>query len=301
MHIHRLLFLLPPISAHALGGIRIIQSNDDGWAELYVRSFHDALVASGHDVVLSAPAENKSGSSSLDVEPHPRATSCQYSSCPPASGPIGCNATSPRLNWVNSFPVTAMRYGIETIGPQFWNGAAPDLAVSGPNVGSNLFLQVPFSGTVGTAVYAVGQKGIPAIAFSGASHGTLSWNTTPVPERSLVYAELAARLTDAVVASGKPYLPPNVWLNVNFPEASDECNSAANFKWVLSRINPGIFSPADVQQCGGTRLPTETDVANGDGCYVSVSVGDARDKSTAPAAEQAVVLKKLGSLLSCLP
>lgn len=59
MRVQLLLALLPALGAH---GIRIIQSNDDGWAELYVRSFHDALLASGHDVVLSAPAENKSGS-----------------------------------------------------------------------------------------------------------------------------------------------------------------------------------------------------------------------------------------------
>jgi broad specificity polyphosphatase/5'/3'-nucleotidase SurE len=46
------------LGAHAL---RIMQSNDDGWAELYLRSFHDALLASGHDAVLSGPAENRSG------------------------------------------------------------------------------------------------------------------------------------------------------------------------------------------------------------------------------------------------
>lgn len=42
-------------------GIRIIQSNDDGWAELYLRSFHDSLLAGGHDAVVSAPADNQSG------------------------------------------------------------------------------------------------------------------------------------------------------------------------------------------------------------------------------------------------
>jgi hypothetical protein len=42
-------------------GIRIIQSNDDGWAELYLRSFHDSLLGGGHDAVVSAPAENQSG------------------------------------------------------------------------------------------------------------------------------------------------------------------------------------------------------------------------------------------------
>lgn len=51
--------LLPALGVQ---GIRILQSNDDGWAELYIRSLNDALNAAGHDVVLSAPAENKSGS-----------------------------------------------------------------------------------------------------------------------------------------------------------------------------------------------------------------------------------------------
>jgi broad specificity polyphosphatase/5'/3'-nucleotidase SurE len=62
MRLQACLVLLPALGAH---GIRIIQSNDDGWAEQYLRSFHNALVDSDHDVVLSAPAENKSGTSKL--------------------------------------------------------------------------------------------------------------------------------------------------------------------------------------------------------------------------------------------
>lgn len=49
--------------AGSVQGVRIMQSNDDGWAELYIRSLHESLKGAGHDVVLSAPAENKSGSS----------------------------------------------------------------------------------------------------------------------------------------------------------------------------------------------------------------------------------------------
>ena len=60
MRLTALAVLAPALGTH---GIRIIQSNDDGWAEQYARSFHDALIASGHDAVLSAPAENKSGTS----------------------------------------------------------------------------------------------------------------------------------------------------------------------------------------------------------------------------------------------
>lgn len=44
---------------------RIVQSNDDGWAEKNIRVLNDALNAAGNDVVLSAPAENQSGSSTL--------------------------------------------------------------------------------------------------------------------------------------------------------------------------------------------------------------------------------------------
>lgn len=194
-----------------------------------------------------------------------------------------------------------MRYGIDTIGPQFWSGEAPELAVSGPNVGSNLYLAVHFSGTVGAAVHAAKNAKIPAIAFSGASTGTLAWNTSPVPLRSSLYGELAATLTDAVIASGKPYLPEDVFLNVNFPEVGGECTEASKFKWVLTRINVGLLSEPDVEHCGDTRLPTEMSVVNADGCYISISVGDANDKTTAPAEKQAVVLEKLRHMLTCMP
>ncbi|KAI4869032.1 sure-like protein [Hypoxylon rubiginosum] len=298
MRAQSLLSTLPILGAH---GARILQSNDDGWAELYIRSLNEALNEAGHDVVLSAPAENKSGSGSTDVEPSSRTQACQYDSCPANSGPIGTNATNTRLNWVNSFPVTSVRYGIDTIAPQFFNGEAPELIVSGPNVGSNLFLSVPFSGTVGVAVYATHEAGIPALAFSGASDGTLAFNTSPVPARSTVYAQLATQLTNAVLDAGAPYLPEDVWLNVNFPKVEGDCTDPANFEWVLSRINPGLFSEQDVEWCGGTRLPTESSVIDAGGCRISVSVGDSTDKTTAPAEKQAVVLEKLSSMFTCLP
>ncbi|KAI0128975.1 survival protein sure-likephosphatase/nucleotidase-like protein [Xylariales sp. AK1849] len=288
------------LAALAAHGARILQSNDDGWAELYIRSLNDALNAAGHDVVLSAPAENESGSGSSDEEPDPRTEACEYDSCPANSGPVGTNATDTRLNWVNSYPVTSVRYGIDTFGPQIWNGEAPELVVSGPNVGGNLWLEVPFSGTVGVAVYSVHEAGIPAIAFSGGSSGNLAWNTSPVPTRSLVYAQLAEELTEVILASGTPYLPEDVWLNVNFPEVEGDCTDASKFSWVLSRINPGIISEPDVETCNSTRLPTETDVIQSGGCHISVSVGDASDKTTAAADKQAVVLEKLSSLLTCL-
>jgi 5'/3'-nucleotidase SurE len=251
-----------------------------------------------HDI-LTRP----SGSS--DEEPQPRQDACEYNSCPAGTGqPVGNNATNTRLNWVNSFPVTAARYGIDTFGPQFWNGEAPEMVVSGPNVGTNLWLQVPFSGTVGIAVHAAHEHGIPGIAFSGASDGNLAWDTSNVPPRATVYAALAANLTDRILAGGAPYLPAEVWLNVNFPAvadtAGDACTDPTQFTWVLTRINPGVISAPDVDHCGSTRLPTETDVHFRGGCLISVSVGDARDKTTAPAADQQVVRDRLSDLWTCV-
>ncbi|KAI0020480.1 sure-like protein [Xylariomycetidae sp. FL0641] len=291
--------LLPILSVAGVHGARILQTNDDGWAELYVRSFNDALNAAGHDVVLSAPADNESGKGSSDEEPEPREDPCQYDSCPADSGPTGTNATDTRLNWVNSFPVTSARFGIETFGPQIWNGAAPELVVSGPNVGTNLWVQVPFSGTAGAAVYAAHEAGIPSLAFSGASGGRLAWDTQPVPARSSVYGQLAAQLTDAVLSSGTPYLPDDVWLNVNFPEVTDDCAAPEDFSWVMTRIYTGIVSAPDVETCGSDRLPTEGEVILSGGCQISVSIGDAADKTDAAADKQAVVLEKLGDMLSC--
>ncbi|EHK42007.1 uncharacterized protein TrAtP1_011675 [Trichoderma atroviride] len=289
---------IPALVAQAA---RIVQSNDDGWAELYLRSFNDALNEAGHDVVLSAPADNQSGTGSSDSPPIPRTVPCEYDSCTGNGNATGHNDTRPDLNWVNSFPVTAMKYGINTFGPQLWNGSAPDFAVAGPNVGTNVFVQLPFSGTVAAAAYAAHDAGIPSIAFSAASTGRLAFDTDPVPLRSSLYAQLAAQLTDHIISSGAPYLPPDVFLNVNFPKVDGSCTDLSDFKWVLTRINPGYFSPPDVSFCGGERLPTELSVITHGGCLISVSVANAKDKTTASTDSQAVVLEKLRSMLTCLP
>ena len=45
----------------AINAAKIVMSNDDGWAEINLRMFYNALNAAGEDVILSAPAENQSG------------------------------------------------------------------------------------------------------------------------------------------------------------------------------------------------------------------------------------------------
>ncbi|KAL4966636.1 5'/3'-nucleotidase SurE [Aspergillus stella-maris] len=289
------LALLPAVSQ----AINIVSSNDDGWAEINIRSLYSALSSAGHSVVVSAPAENQSGTGSSDETPSDRTEACEFDSCEANSGPYGSNATDPRLNWVNSYPVTSIKHGIDTLSSEFFSGT-PDLAVSGPNVGNNLGVVVYFSGTVGAANYASATAGIPAIAFSGADGDPVAWDAE-VPAYSTIYADLANKVVERVAEAGTPYLPENVWLNVNFPTV-DGCASADDFSFVLSRIFTAVplITADDVETCGSTRLPTESEVVGTDGCYVSISVGDA-DKTDADATAQGTVLEKLGDLLSCLP
>ncbi|KAL8983400.1 MAG: hypothetical protein Q9205_002353 [Flavoplaca limonia] len=120
----------------------IVLSNDDGWAELNIRIFYDFLTRAGNSVVLSAPAENKSGTGSSDAPATPLTKPCQFDSCPTGSPATGFNTSNPRLNYVNSFPVTSMRYGIQTLSPKYFGGA-PELAVAGFNVGVEMTTNIP--------------------------------------------------------------------------------------------------------------------------------------------------------------
>lgn len=52
----------------------------------------------------------------------------------------------PRFNYVNSYPVTSIRYGIQTLSPKYFGGA-PDIAVAGFNVGGKQLSKVPFHRT----------------------------------------------------------------------------------------------------------------------------------------------------------
>jgi broad specificity polyphosphatase/5'/3'-nucleotidase SurE len=57
-------------------GVRIIQSNDDGWSEKNLRVFFDVLNSAGHQVVLSGPAENQSGTGMLSNNRLSASTDC---------------------------------------------------------------------------------------------------------------------------------------------------------------------------------------------------------------------------------
>jgi hypothetical protein len=89
-----------------VNAVNVVQSNDDGWAVKNIRVFYNRLIAAGFQSVISAPAENQSGTSSLDLPPSTvDDDGCQFESCPPGSPPTGRNQSMPRFNVRSMYPI----------------------------------------------------------------------------------------------------------------------------------------------------------------------------------------------------
>ncbi|KAF7307746.1 SurE domain-containing protein [Mycena kentingensis (nom. inval.)] len=298
---------------------KLVLTNDDGWATAQIRAQFQALNAAGYNTILSAPAENQSGTGSFSRTPTNLTSPCEFNSCPSGSNATGHDATNLKINYVNAYPVDSALFGINTLSPQFF-GAKPDLVVSGPNVGSNLALAAFFSGTMyafrllllpkadnsaSGAASAAANAGIPSVAFSGASGSQVSFTTLTSDPNSAssqaarIYSQLTVKFLDVLLASPAPILPAGVSLNVNFPEVEGSCTTVDSFRFVLTRLLWN-FLPIDVETCGTKVLPDESSVVGEDGaCQVSVSVFNPATKLDVGASTQEIVLNKLSSILSC--
>ncbi|KAG9013939.1 hypothetical protein FRB94_004319 [Tulasnella sp. JGI-2019a] len=278
------------ISAFALPSpppIKILQGNDDGWAEANVRQLYFDLKSNGYNTLLSAPAYDQSGRGSLDLPLHSviplLVIPAEYNSVPAFRPSIGHNTSDDRLNYVASFPVTAMKYGLQKLA-QSVLGGSPDIVLSGPNVGGNIGPQDQFSGTIGVAAAAAVSYGIPAIAFSGADRTKRPYTDLRPGDISHLYSALSMTILSQVLASGKPYLPTNTFLNINFPKPSDACLAASAFKFILTTSEP--VPSGQAVQCGGAIIPDEATVIASE-CRVSI---------TAMTSESALMIKKDVSL-----
>ncbi|PPQ70361.1 LOW QUALITY PROTEIN: hypothetical protein CVT26_013795, partial [Gymnopilus dilepis] len=270
---------------------RIVLTNDDGWATAQIRAQYDMLWAAGYEVILSAPALDKSGTGSSSTTPTPLTTPCEFDTCPVGSPAVGSDSFDPNINYVNAYPVDAARYGIQTLSPQIF-GSSPDLVISGANIGANLGLAVFFSGTIGAASEAV-KEGIPSVAFSGVSGSQVSYTTLttdPTAESTVaatIYTELITKFISVLLSDPGPILPPGISLNVNFASITS-CPSASSYKFVLTRILPTLLS-TDVDTCGSRKLPTETNAIS-QGCIATVSVFNANTKLDADSTVQAAIV-----------
>ncbi|MFT6055300.1 MAG: 5'-nucleotidase [Roseivirga sp.] len=166
---------------------RILISNDDGIQSPLLKTLSEEIAKLPNvEVIISAPAENQSGSSqSTD----------------------GRELTVEKIFNENKFfgyavsgkPADAVRFGLRVLGKE----APFDLVISGINQGSNVGKLSHLSGTVGAAMEAL-YHGIPAIAVSQEVRGV---NTE---SSSLFIAQLVTKYQ-------KDGAPKGVVISVNIP------------------------------------------------------------------------------------
>ncbi len=223
--------------------MHIVLTNDDGFEHGNIQVLFSALKAAGYDVILSAPYRDQSGTSAqleslTDISPTDSPTpGGRFAAGAPGVGPTTLAADQ---YYVNGFPATAARYGIDVLAQAKW-GAAPDIVISGPNAGHNLGIITPRSGTVGAAITAL-NRGVPAIAVSGADGNPL---TAPM------LAAITLRVLAALDHRGKVSLPPGIGLNVNVP-ALDLKRTAASYRVVFAHAESGPTSETALFAAGHT-------------------------------------------------
>lgn len=229
-------FAVIAVPAYALN---ILLVNDDGLTA-NVRAQYEALVAAGHDVIVSVPCQNQSGkgaSISFLAPLTPLATACRNNAA--AAGAPGAGPMPDKANYyyVNGTPVMATIYGLDVLAPQRW-GKAPDLVISGPNEGQNAGPIVNSSGTVSNAQYAAAQ-GLSAIAVSADA------NTTNNDELAAEAAPLILTLIETLQRKAEHgrLLPPGVALNVNYPKFA--AGESAKLRWRFTR--EGTYSVVNLK------------------------------------------------------
>ncbi|MBS3785668.1 MAG: 5'/3'-nucleotidase SurE [Gammaproteobacteria bacterium] len=163
--------------------MRILVSNDDGYSAPGIKALAAAL-AKDAEVTVVAPERDRSGASnSLTLE-----------------WPIRVAQAGDRIYRIEGTPTDCVHLAITGLLDEL-----PDMVVSGINAGANLGDDVLYSGTVAAAMEGR-SLGLPAVAFSLASHAPTHYETA-----ALVARRVVERLRS------EP-LPADTILNINVPD-----------------------------------------------------------------------------------
>lgn len=209
---------------------------------------------------------------------------------------------------MNSFPVTAARYGIEKFGPQVWAGKPCELVISGINYGWNVGKDVWSSATIGIARWAATKAKVPAIAVSASL--ALYADDSLDNEQAKIYARLVNQMVSTLVESGRPLLPENVWLSVLTPDIEERLPKTSDFKWVLSQLNPDKTLITDrvgdpphddktLDKCDLEKLPEEEEVLKGGYGRISVSINGTVFRQIVSKEDKRYVKDALMGILAC--
>lgn len=163
--------------------VRILVSNDDGYASAGLRALAGALEDLGEVWVVAPESEQSAASHAISLY-----------------RPLRLREVRPRWFAVDGTPTDCSYIALAHV----LKGRPPTLMVSGINHGPNLADDITYSGTVAAALEA-SFLGIPAIAFSLATRQDFRFEAAAGFARSLAKAAIE-----------RP-LPPGMLLNVNVP------------------------------------------------------------------------------------
>jgi len=173
--------------------VRILVTNDDGVDSPGIHALAEALVTDGHDVLVVAPTDDRSGAGASIGRLH-------GSGPPPVERRVWDEFPELTVHAIDAPPATAVFAAC--LGAF---GDLPDLVASGVNPGANTGHLVLHSGTVGATLTAAGY-GIPGFAVS------IDWSET----RDYEWTTAARVAAAAVEWVAKPDGDPRV-LNINVP------------------------------------------------------------------------------------
>jgi len=191
-------------SATAGGGtpLHVLLTNDDGFDAPGIVAMHRALLEAGYRVSVVAPREQQSGSS-MRV----------------SIGSIVVDKIKDDFWTVDGTPADSVSFALNRL----LIADPPEIVISGANFGQNLGSNTNLSGTVGAAIMAT-QLGLPAIAISvGIDLGERDAQPVRFPSTMGAFgpaADFVVRLLRRIEdtrATTHRLLPPNKFLNVNYP------------------------------------------------------------------------------------
>lgn len=170
--------------------MKILISNDDGINSMGIQALAKTMTDLG-EVFVVAPETNKSAiGHAVTMHTPLRSMKLEW---------VDKNIDA---WWVNGTPADCVKLGMENL-----MKTAPDLILSGINIGENLGTDVIYSGTVSAAVEGA-IFGIPAIAFSYEDFKETDFT---------IAAKIAKNVCIEVLKHG---IPKNHILNVNIPKVA---------------------------------------------------------------------------------
>lgn len=186
-------------TAPACHGLKVMLVNDDGYQAPGLQAMRDALLAAGNEVTVVAPDTNQSGTG----------TALTLSDFAVTRYDQGYH--------VAATPSTTVEAGLDAL---LTGADRPDLIVSGINQGANTGLPAVSSGTIGAAVTAIFNYGIPAIAVSAATDASGRVPESLYASGAEFVTKVIDELRDTAPASGA-LLPAGTGLNINLPLNAD--------------------------------------------------------------------------------